>query len=129
MSVCVKIKGKKRRLCVGDLDRQITLSDRAITTTNVANPEFGEDFSSPNEVWAMLETKDGVKVFDGANIERRATHLFYIRYIADMTQEKFVFFEGNIYDILNTQDLEERHEWILLKCALTGDENKASSFA
>lgn len=129
MTVCVKIKGRKRKLCIGDLDRQITLSDRNITTTSVAVPEFGEAFTDPTLVWSMLETTNGVKVFDGINIERIATHLFYIRYRDNITQEKFVFFEGNIYDIINTQDLEERHEWILLKCALNGDEAKASSFA
>jgi len=129
MPVCVKIKGRKRQICAGDLDRRITLTGRTIQTTEIGTPDFGEDFPDAIQRWAMILTEKGDEVFAFNNVDRVFSHSFYLRYDPVITASYYVEFDGNRYDILNVEDLDERHEFIRLKCALLGDQTKASNFA
>lgn len=128
MAVCVNIRGRRRAICIGDLDRMIILENRAIQS-----PKDGVDYTelftdkpiddsplSPGEVWSMIETSSGATVFDGTNIERVYTHRFYIRWIPDVTSETWILFDGDRYEIINVEDLDARREFLLLKATLRG---------
>ena len=126
MSVCVKINGKKRTLCAGALDRVITLENRAITVTP-NNVDFVETFSAPVEVAAAIETSRGSTLFDGVNVEQVITHKFYIRYDSSVTAETWILFESKRYDIVDVENLEERSQWMLLRCNQKGLSAKAAT--
>ncbi len=127
--VCTKIRGKNRQLCAGDLDRKITLTDREIQTTEIGAPDFGEDFPNPITRWAMVVTESGDEFFAFNNLNKAVTHSFYCRYDSAVTAQNYIEFEGDRYDILSVEDLDERHEWLRLKCTILGDETKPSNFA
>ena len=122
MPKCVKIRRKKRQVCIGDMRDSVVIQTRAITVPGANSVDFTETFSGDQTVWAMIETKTGTQIFDGTNIVGVATHEIYIRFIAGVTFQKWLRFKNIIYDILDVQNLEERDEFYLLRCSLRGDE-------
>ena len=120
MPVCTKIKGRKRQICIGDLDQIITLQNRSLTA-----PAFGVDatetFTDANpDLFTMVKTVTGESVFDGTETERTVTHRFYVEFLTGITAETWILFDGNRYDILDVEDLDERHEWLLLRATKLG---------
>lgn len=124
MAKCVKLQRKRRKPCIGDLDTLITLQDRTITapTTSV---DFSETFTENSIVWAIVNTVRGKTEFDDADVERSITHEFTVRFIAGVDSETWVLLEDERYDIIDTEDLEERHDWLILRCAKLGPTTKA----
>ncbi len=128
MPKCIKLQRKKRLPCVGDLNTEITLQDRAITppTTTV---DFSETFTENAVVWAMMNTVRGKTAFDGAGVEKDISHEFTIRWLTGVDSETWILFENERYDIIDTEDLEERHEWLVLRCAKLGTTAQAVNSA
>jgi len=120
MAECKRLRRKKRQVCIGDLDAQITLQNRAITVPSFGVPDFDEIFSDIDTHWAKMDTVRGKTFFDGVNTETNITHEFTIRYIDGITTETWVLFESRRFDVLDFEDLEERHEWIILSCVERG---------
>lgn len=127
MPTCVKIKRKHRKICIGELEDRIQIYDRSISPGTQDSPRFGENFVQDSEVWAMLETKQGYSIFDSTGTERKIDHIFGINYDASITSEKWVRFESENYDILKVEDLDRRHEFLLLYCNLKGDSSRAAN--
>lgn len=127
MPSCVKLRRKRRQVCIGDLDELITLQDRKITPSSTG-VDAGETFTDTNPaIWAMVETVSGETIFDNTNTERDVTHRFTIRFIDGITAETWISFDGDRIDILNVEDYEERHEFLLLRASNRGvDTNEAN---
>jgi SPP1 family predicted phage head-tail adaptor len=111
------------------MSERIDIATRAITAPIDGSVDFSENFTVDETVWAMVETKNGVEVFDGVGITGIATHFFYIRYIPDVTFEKWITFKNKKFNILDVQNLEERDEFYLLRCTLRGDETLQANFS
>lgn len=128
MPRCVKLKRKKRQVCIGDLNITITLQNRAITPP-LSGVDATETFTDSNpDIWAKLETGRGQTIFDGTNTEVDITHIFTIRFISGITAETWISFESQRFDILDVEDLEERHEFMILRCTNKGtDSNLVNS--
>ncbi len=124
MPKCTKLRRKRRQPCIGDLDTQIVLQDRSITppTTTV---DFSETFTENATVWAGMSTGRGKTTFDGSNTEQDITHEFTIRFLSGITAETWILFESRRFDILDVEDFEERHEWLILRCNERGSTSKA----
>jgi len=129
MPRCVRLKRKHRKVCVGDLNNTITLQNRDITA-----PQSGfdatESFTTNTlDAWAKIETSRGETVFDGVDTEVDVTHVFTIRWLSGITAETWILFDGERFDILDTQDLEERNEWLIMKCTNKGTTANAANEA
>jgi len=118
MAVCQVIRIKKRKFCVGDLRERITLQNRDIQAPGDIN--FTEKFSGPLVVSAAVKTLAGITVFDSTNVERIATHDFIIRFQSGITQEKWILWKSERYDILVVENLEGRNQWLKLRSAVRG---------
>lgn len=131
MSVCVKIKNKKRRLCIGDLDRKIKVQARSIVPPASGSVDFNESFTQVLYVWALVQTTLGSQFFDGVSLPNPFTHKVYIRYRSShvVTAEDWVEIDDVKYDIVDVEDLDERHEYLLLKCKKKGANTIAANFA
>ncbi len=129
MPTCVRISRKKRHVCIGDMREKIDITLRSLQAPVDGSVDFSESLTALQTVWAMLETKAGVEIFDGTNLKGVATHFFYIRFLAgiDIDIDKWVTFKAQHYTIIDVQNLEERDEFLLLRCALRGDEAKATN--
>lgn len=116
MARCQKIKRKKRQVCVGDLNKEIVLQNRNIAEPLFGSPDFDENFTTIATVWAAVNTVSGKTYFDGVGTDINITHEIFIRYDATVTAESWVQFGGRRIDILNTEDLDERGEFMKLVC-------------
>ena len=101
---------------------RIQINTNAIEAPIDGSVDFSEKFQEVETVWAMIETKSGVEIFDGTNIVGVATHFFYIRFIPNITFKNFINFKQQFFAILDVQNLDERNEFYLLRCSLRGDE-------
>lgn len=129
MPVCIKIRKKKRELCIGDMRDEIILQDRSITPPDFGATDFTENFISTPPSWALVNTVSGKTYFDDINTEIDITHEIYIRFDATVTAETWILFDGRRIDILTTEDLDERHIFMKLTCNDTGESARAASEA
>lgn len=129
MPVCTKIRKKKRQACIGDMRDEIVLQDRSITPPDFNAVDFTENFTPTDTVWAEINTVSGKTYFDDVNTEIDITHEILIRFDPAVTAETWILFDGRRIDILTTEDLDERHEYMLLTCNDTGESAQAASEA
>jgi len=111
---------KKTSLCVGDLNRKITLQNRDIQPPQFGSADFTEEFSNLKSIFAALETPTGKVVFDGLNVERVVTHVFYIRYLSSVSTETWILFKGKRFEIIKMKNLEESDSWLALMSSERG---------
>ena len=118
MPRCQPIKKKRRNICIGDMEDEITLENRAIQAPEFDTVDFEEEFTAPNPaVWALIETVRGKTFFDGVSTEEDVTHWIYINFDATVTAETWVkLTDGRRLDILRVENLDERSDFQLLHC-------------
>lgn len=128
MAICEKIRSQRRKVCIGDLDRIVTLQNRAIQTPTTSE-DYTELFTAEpvssggmgdGNVWAMIQSLAGATVFDTTNTERVVTHKITMRYQDGITAESWVLFESNRYDVVTVENLDNRSEFIVLRCVFRG---------
>lgn len=124
MPTCIKIKRKKKQPCIGDMDTQMTIYDRNITPGTALSPDFDEVFSGAATAWALVDTVNGLSVFDSTNTEVKVSHSFVINYDVDITAENWVRLNDKNYDIITTENLQERGEFLVLYCNERGSYTK-----
>lgn len=111
---CIKIRGKKRQLCAGDLDRVIFILTRSIMPS--VDIDYKMEFSDQKLAYAMITTENGVTIFDEVNIEQVISHYFYINYDVTVTSQNWIQFQDKYFSIVKVQDFDERHQFMLLYC-------------
>ncbi len=121
MPSCSITRGRRARVCLGDLDRRVTIHNRAITPPLYGTPDFSEAFTASATIWALIKSVDGKTFFDGVNqVDRAITHEIWIRYDSTVTAESWVELSGVLYDILRVEDMDNRHEFVKLTCSERG---------
>jgi len=117
-----KLRRPRREICVGDLSDQIILQDRSIAAPPADSADFTELFVALDGVWASIQTLQGRIIFDDhTQRDQVATHEVGIRYDSRVGAETWILLEdGRRLDVLSSEDLEERHEWILMQCTDRG---------
>ncbi len=127
MAQCKRIRIPHRKYCAGDLRERITLEDRDIQPPFDTN--FTESFSNPTIIPAAVKTISGgglsgagVTVFDSSNIEQVVTHDFIIRFRVGVTQEKWIRWRNERYNILVVENVDGRNEWLRMRTTVRGDD-------
>lgn len=128
MTKCKRVDAAHRKLCIGSLRKPIQIQTRDITSPADAI-DFGEDFNTLSTVFAMIETKVGETVFDQTNTEQIVTHRVYIRFLSTVTAETWLEIDGEKYDIVNVENLDNRDEYLLLRCNKRGTNTKKVNLA
>jgi SPP1 family predicted phage head-tail adaptor len=129
MSVCKKIRGENRKICIGDLNTEIALNTRSIRPPSLGSVDYDEEFVSTTSVFSLVKTKIGATVFDESNTERIVTHFFYIRFDSSITSETWIEFNNELYDIITVENLDQRSEFLLLRCVIRGSDTVRTNFA
>lgn len=130
MPACTAIRGKRSKICAGDLFEPIDIFSRALTPPlNVFSDEFKatEDFTLVASVRAMIQTPSGETVFDEIGVERDVSTIFNIRFLAGLTSENWIVFESNRYDILKIINFQKFSLFLSVFCALAGDQAKEAA--
>ena len=134
MPVCKKIRGQFRKTCIGDKNDFVTIQNRAVTTPGTLDPTnkfyFTETFTNiaDFQVFAMIKTVKGETFFDNTNIERDVTHHLYVNFDTNIDAQKWVTLEdGDRLDILDVEDLDNRHTDMLLRCTNRGPSSNSKN--
>lgn len=124
-----KLRRGRRELCVGDLDNRVLLQDRSIEAPAFNSADFTEKFEDLGGVWASLETRGGKTIFDDhQQRDRVVTHEIGIRYDQRVTAETWLLLaDGRRLDILDSEDLDGRHKWIVMQCTDRGTQDDTVS--
>ena len=120
MPKCINIRKKHRQVCVGDLEDFGTITRRAIQAPSGSSVDFTEEFTDVQDTFMLIETVRGESIFDEVSVEQDVTHHVYIPYIAGVTFQDWVDVEDQRYDIIDVEDLDNRHEFQLLRCTNRG---------
>lgn len=126
-----RLKRRRRRVCIGDLDSIVRVYHRAQVppVSGSVDAAFAlAAVSGDGSVWARVETVSGRTVFDGVANDRRVTHTVAIRRLAGVTSESWVVLEdGTRLDVVLAETLDERGEFMVLLCDARGSEAKPAS--
>lgn len=126
MAICKKIRIKKRELCIGDLKHSVEFLNRPINTPTSGSVDYSLPFTPlvGAPIKAALETPEGVFVFDGTNQDRAVSHIWYVRFFAAITTEIWLKFDGNLFDLLKVNNMEERGKWLKIMSNLRGPDTR-----
>lgn len=132
MGKCVTLQRQITKICAGSLNKLIDIYERNIQSPLnplFNQPDYDEQFTLLQQAWSMVVPKNGKIIFNQVSIDDTATHNFYIRFIAGITQENWIFYEGNRYDILNVTNVDENNRYLNLEAVIRGSENLNASKA
>ena len=131
MPTLERIKRRRRRVCIGDLDSRVRIYHRSQVPPVFGSPDAAFAFQAVEGdayVWARIETRDGKTVFDGVANDRRVTHVVTIRMLAGVTSESWVLLEdGRRLDVVLAETFDERAEFLNLLCDDRGVDTKRAS--
>ncbi len=114
-----KNKISHRGAKLGDMRHRIYLHERLITSPAFGSIDFDEEFIGDPK-WAAIETLGGKITFDDVGTEQIATHAVYIRF-CDVSSQNFIqVSDGRRFRILQSEDYDERHEYVKLICTDRG---------
>ena len=120
---------KRREPCLGDMRDLIKIHDREIGTPNFGDANFSENFSSTKKVWASVKTVSGQTFFTAANVDVGLSHEIIVRYDAAITSESWIELNGNNLKIISVEDLDNRHDFLRLRCTDRGDKDLGAAQA
>ena len=127
MSKCQNIRRRHRKVCIGDLDTLIDLQTRELEEPDFNSPDFDETFTTVSSPWSLVETVQGKNFFDGVDTDTPITHRIYIEFDSTVNAQIWVLLNSRRLRILDTEDLDERGEFLLLICTDRGiSANEAS---
>lgn len=125
MAGCAPKKQAIRRVNLGDMRHKVLIRTRSLVPISDPNAtNFGESFTTTYTRWAHLATTRGDSIFDGTTIKYAVTHIFTVRYIAGLTEEKWLEYQNQRYDIVDVEALDGRNLFMKLRCALRGSTAK-----
>ena len=124
--VCDKRRIKKVQYCAGDLKYRITLKNRSLDAPR-DNVDFDEDFSDEVTVWAGIKTVNGKTIFDDTNTERDISHEFIIRFREGISNKTWIEYNGDNYDIVKAENVNEQNDWLRLQANIRGKTTKKAS--
>lgn len=126
----MRIKAKKRVVCIGDLNHSITLQDRSIQPPVFGEVDFQERFNLFGVVFALIKTVSGKTHFDGVSKETNITHEIYIVFDDAVNDQTWIILDGGRrLDILEFENLDERGQFLKLTCTDRGDSSKVATGA
>lgn len=129
MTSRIRTGGKRRKVCIGDLNKRIGLQVRTLTEPldGVADPTLV--FGTATEVWAKIETSTGKTIFDGINTDVNITHTIFIRFRSDVDETTWIAYNSIRYDIKRVENYEEVSEFLRLSCVIRGPTSQKASQA
>ena len=110
---------------LGDLKHRITIYDRTITAPIDDGGNYGLDFTKRIIVWASIDTMKGDVIFDSVNMDRTISHTMMIRFLPFITQEHWIAYDSDYYDIVRIENIKMHDRYQYLYCNLRGNTAKA----
>jgi len=127
MVACTKIVITKPKICLGDLNKKITLYTRPINAPFRNSPDITYDYVVVANVWASIQSLQGDFLMDGVARDNTPTDKIYIRYRKDISSINWLGYNGYYYNILRSQNINGDNEYLSLLCVNTGKDTKTAA--
>jgi len=134
MASCPKISKKKDQICIGNMNKRITLLSRAITAP-INGTDYSETFTEIATCWSSIHTLKGYRDFDSVGVENSRTtivytHDFYIRYNStiSLSAQDWISYSDKYYRIIDIENLNERGKFLVLHSKERGDNTVESNW-
>jgi SPP1 family predicted phage head-tail adaptor len=98
-----------------------------IQDANYVDNGFGgkiTTWSTLATVWAKVDHLSGRELLIAQQISPVITYEIMIRYRSDMSTKYRIYYNGMYFNIIDIKDLDNRHEWLFLKCEVRNSEPK-----
>jgi hypothetical protein len=116
---CRTISKKADRTCAGRRDKKVEVFSRDIAPADIS---FKTDLTSELSIWCSVETKRGVKIFDGTNTNRAPdTTIFYTAYGVDIESEQILSLNGKYFEVDRTDNMNMENRTLAIICVELGD--------
>lgn len=113
-------RARRRKVPIGDMRTPVIIHKAEIMAPNVG-VDFGRKITPVVEPWwCKVTTVTGVYMFDSSNVEQIITHDFQGRFHPDVDRDMVIEQGGEYYKIISAEDMEERHEFLRLRCTVRG---------
>lgn len=99
---------------------RIFIHERNIQAPYFGSVDFDERFTG-FDTWAAIRSTGGKMSFDEVGTPNMFTHEVFVRYNADYSSQNFIQVDdGRRFRILDVEDYDERHEYMVFKCTDRG---------
>ena len=123
-----KVKVKSRKVCIGDLNKKVTVHTRDIKSPGHGEVDYDETYTPLSTPWAGVETTAGSILFNGVNGDVAQTHKIFLRYDSRVSAQHWVELKnGDRLDILDVENLDEANEFLCLRCSKMGPKTKRAN--
>lgn len=116
----------KTKLCIGCMNRTISVQRRSLVSSNTDSAEPTFDYATVFSTRAEIKTS-GQTEWSKINIGGEAvTHTITIRHtaLAFDTRDRVRDQAGNLYTIKSVDNVDEQDDWLRLRCVKVGHEDK-----
>lgn len=96
--------------------QSISIQTRSLVPPAFGSVDAGLDFVEKHNVKALVRTTRGKTLFDGVSTDQVVTHKLGIEYLAGITAEDWVLFNGSRLDILDVENCGEANKALILTC-------------
>lgn len=122
------VQRRRVKIPIGDL------RDPVIVHETTSRPKRGGStekvFTPIVTLWMKIETLGpSTHDFNDVNIGQGPTHQFSCRWSAKISAENFLGFRGRYFEILSIEDIDERCEYLIMRCRETGSITKGAAKA
>ncbi len=123
MPICQSIPITNSRICTGDLRYTIKIFTRKLIVPDITKGEVdaGEAFELLHELHAAIATPVGKTTFKGVDIVPRISHIFYVRFLSNISTEDWIEYANNRYDIVKLTNFETRGWFLKLETMERGN--------
>lgn len=119
MSVRTINRRPLRKISIGDMRTPAGLYLAVLTASMTVDPV--REFKSIQDPWfCSVRTVSGITAFGDSNVEEVVTHIFEGRFIEGTSDDHFIKHDGRFFRIITVEDLDERKEFMQLKCTERG---------
>lgn len=132
MAKCVRLQRKKTYVCTGSLRYTIQVYERDLeppVNSLSMTPDYTETFTLLWTLKAMIETPKGKVIFDEVGTEKRVTHVFYTRYVPNITAQNWIEYDSVRYDIERVTNLEGNKLYLKIETIIRGAIDKEATEA
>lgn len=113
-------RARLRKVPVGDMRTPVIIHQAEILAPT-AGVDLGRSVTAVIDPWwCKVMTVNGVYIFDSSNVEQQITHDFQGRYTSGIDRDMVIEYAGEYYKIISVEDMENRNEFLRLRCVIRG---------
>lgn len=123
MAQCSAKRRKIRRACLGEMRYRIDVYTRRITPPGAQSVDFLETLGDAVPLPAIIDTIAPVSTRDGTQrLPNSSTHAMTVRFIPGLTidTETIIGYNGKYFAVKDTENLDERNQFLVIYCEERG---------